>query len=95
MLGQIGVQGLRLLPLSHIRGDRLPINLLRQGVQLLQPLQGLLVGQPALGGHRDGCPVPAELTEEVAPPHLLEGLVHMPPMAHGRRFGTGHLAAGL
>ena len=77
MLGQVGIQGLRLLPLPHLRGDRLPINLLRQGVQLRQPLQGLLVGQPALGRHRDGRPVPAEPAEEVAPAHLLEGLVHM------------------
>ena len=77
MLGQVGIQGLRLLPPAHLGGDRLPINLLRQGVQLRQPVHGLLVGQPALGRHRDGRPVPAELAEEVAPTHLLERLVHV------------------
>ena len=88
MLGQVGVQGLRLLPLAHLRGDRLPINLLRQGVQLRQPLQGLLAGQPALGGHRDDRPVPAELAEEVAPPHLLEGPVHV--VHHQLGVGDAH-----
>ena len=77
LLGQVGIQCLRLLPLAHLRGDCLPINLLRQGVQLRQPRQGLLAGQPALGRHRDGRPVPAELAEEVAPTHLLERLVHV------------------